>query len=273
MNLFKSRKKLCSIILLIVFSLTMIVQPAFASSNDATNSLVLNGHEWIRQDRDEDSCTLIYTDNAYIYELNLDKNTFEFTFGRTPNAVVANTNSAEKESYNIKINCDSSDPSKINSLLLYDDIGNEYLVTENTNNNERIAIAIPAWLGLSSEAIKALIALGTVIIIDGIAHILAEEMIQTLKKNPDLIYFRAVLDEDAKGVFLGENITRKDALIYIQLNSKVTGVFCNGQKYARSLTDSLGGEANHGACTHGLGQGYWSHYHCQKAPNSHIWYV
>ena len=162
-------------------------------------------------------------------------------------------------------------PNEIYSLCLTDSDNNSYLISENPK--ERLAFAIPAWLGLSAEAIQALIALGLVVIVDGIAHILAEEKIQELKRKPELIYFRAVLDEEKKGVFLGDNITRQNALIIIQLNSSTTGVFCNGEKYARSLTETLNGPAKHCPGNHGLSQGYWNHYHCKKAPNTHIWYI
>ena len=269
----KKFKKFCSIFLIIAFSVTMIIQPAFANtfSPKDNTSITINSHEWIRQDRDDNTCTLVYTDNDFMYQLHLDKSTLDFTFERFEKISPFSLNESTHESYAIKITSSPTNPNEIYSLCLTDSDNNSYLISENPK--ERLAFAIPAWLGLSAEAIQALIALGLVVIVDGIAHIFAEEKIQELKRKPELIYFRAVLDEEKKGVFLGENITRQNALIIIQLNSSTTGVFCNGEKYARSLTETLNGPAKHCPGNHGLSQGYWNHYHCKKAPNTHIWYI
>lgn len=191
--------------------------------------------------------------------------------------------SLDKESGNISID---SIPSTADSIathydLLYyetEDGEVEYQVIDASGNPTTIdpaslALTAPVWMGLSAEAVAALIAAAKALqatVITTAVFVLAEEVINNLVRQSEN-YFEAYVDTSKHLVFIGDSITRTQAITTIGLNSSSKAVFCRTKSIASTLANRMGGiiDCDNEYC---VTIGQWPHYHCYDAPNAHIFF-
>ena len=134
-------------------------------------------------------------------------------------------------------------------------------------------IAIPLWMGLGQAAINALLAVGKAILVGYTAWVMVEEIITTIEtSNED--YFEARIDNASDSVYVGDSLSRSEAIARIRLNNELYGVFCRTERLAYNLgmlySRTEEGPLYHSNCDR---VGYWPHYHSTaNYQDVHIWF-
>jgi len=137
---------------------------------------------------------------------------------------------------------------------------------------------IPSWMGLGKTAIEALLALGKAIIVGAVAWVSAVEIVHAVETS-SYDYFQARrLNGD---IYIGDGISRSQAVSIIKQNSSIEGVFCRTERIAYYLADTYSHSENgpyyDSNCNHTSDEEiayYWPHYHpsLNSYKNTHIWF-
>lgn len=260
-----TRKILC--FALSVFLLITMTTSAFAQEQQTIN---VSGYNFEVLDKDINGVKLGYSDDDGDYVFYLDK---QNTSGKA-NIEIEKTNPLARNdsTENYQIIFDESaeySPEAINfssTILVDENSGAEYSL----NENSRLAFIIPLGIPLIAAAIEALLIVGGVVIIAGIAYTIVEEVAEALKRQNQYRYYAAVLRNNA--VYVGGALTTPAARTAAYSNTSGGTVLATTFSYATGLT----GNSYRGPENHGSGSGYWSHIHAVRggtAYKAHIWYL
>lgn len=267
----KILKKVLSLFLVfaMVFNISINV---FASNNE--ESIIIDGYYFKVISKDWKGVKLSYIDQSGNYIFYLDKK------DSNEDAVVEITkvdaiqtyseSSSLVSNYQVKFDKNieyTKETNNFSSTMLIDqENGNEYQL----NAKSRMAFIIPIGIPLVTAAIEALLAIGSVILIAGVAYTVAEEVVEAIKKQNQYRYYVAVLRDNA--VYIGGGIKASQAKALAYSNDSSGTVFATSLAYARGLVgNSYRGPENHGSTS-----GYWYHIHAKSGATSykaHIWYA
>jgi RHS repeat-associated protein len=104
-------------------------------------------------------------------------------------------------------------------------------------------------------------------------YILVSDFVASLQgTSPTHQYFPAALHNNAVHV-LPVGVSFNTAKNIVRTNSSAYGVMCLGDSFARGLASASGLGGAIGPENHGMGEGYWPHYHARFFRNTHIWFL
>lgn len=264
-------KKVLSLFLVfaIVFNTSINV---FASNNE--ESIIIDGYYFKIIIKDWKGVKLSYSDQSGNYIFYLDKK------DSNEDAVVEITKVNAIQTYSESNNLVSNYQIKFDKNIEYTEDTNDFsstMLIDQENGREyrldpksRIAFVIPVGIPLVAAAIEALLAVGGVILIAGVAYTLAEEVVEALKKQNKYKYYAAVLRKNA--VYVGGGLTTSQAKPLAYSNDSKGTIFATSFSYARGLA----GNSYRGPENHGSTEGYWPHIHARSYTfdyEAHIWYA
>ena len=264
--------KLISFILIFIFIFNFFTNNIFAHYKN--NNVIVNDYKFEVISNNDDEVILNYKDETGNYIFSLNKQNKE---NESPVELKGEIFRKEKNvgnstlNYNINFNEDIKDLNDVNDTneitLLDKDTDKEYAL----NSNARFVI--PIGIPLLYAAIQALLDIGCAIIILNTAYVMAEEIVDTLRKKDEYKYFDAYLKNGY--VYIGGGIPSIGIARSKAMTDNSNGtIFCTKASYARAV---LTGSQYAGPETHGYGDGYWSHYHILKSNGerykAHIWYA
>ena len=241
----------------IVFNTSINV---FASNNE--ESIIIDGYYFKIISKDWKGVKLSYSDQSGNYIFYLDKK------DSNEDAVVEITKVNAIQTYSESNNLVSNYQIKFDKNIEYTEDTNDFsstMLIDQENGREyrldpksRIAFVIPVGIPLVAAAIEALLAVGGVILIAGVAYTLAEEVVEALKKQNKYKYYAAVLRKNA--VYVGGGLTTSQAKPLAYSNDSKGTIFATSFSYARGLA----GNSYRGPENHGSTEGYWPHIHARS---------
>jgi len=266
----KKMRKIIAIVLVLVMALNFNVISFAGTGND----FVYEGKVY-KIIEDNESKLIVETENEnFVVRASLDYTTREVLLDviglQETETAIATLNESE---YTVTYRVSTPEDSE-NGISGY--------IFENQTNGEMYngamistmsSITIPLWMGIGQAAINALLALGKAIIVGSVAWVAVEEIITTIETS-DEDYFEARIDNASDCVYVGDSISRSQALTRIKLNNELYGVFCRTERLAYNLADVYSktdeGPVYHANCDK---VGYWPHYHSTKSYQAvHIWF-
>lgn len=140
---------------------------------------------------------------------------------------------------------------------------------ENPQINARWFWMIPLGLGFAEEIITVLLVAGSAIVIADVAHVALYEAADKIRKNSNK-YYSATLKYD--DVWVGNQLTSKEAQSVISSNSKTIGVVCSSPSVAYELCSRFGAVSNPER-SGGDSLGFYWHCHAEAKRNAHAWFV
>lgn len=259
-------RKILSFALSILLLITMTIS-AYAQEQQTIN---VNGYNFEVLDKDINGVKLGYSDGNgdYVFYLNKQNTSNKANIEIEKTNPLGRNDSIEHYQIIFAENAEySAETINFSSTVLVDEnSGDRYSL----NEDSRLAFVIPLGIPLLVAAIEALLVVGGVVIIAGIAYTVVEEVAEALKRQNQYRYYAAVLRNNA--VYVGGALTTPAARAAAYSNTSGGTVLATSFSYATGLT----GNSYRGPENHGSGSGYWSHIHAVRggtAYKAHIWYL
>ena len=264
--------KLISFFVIFILLFNFFINNIFAYSKDS--NIIVNGYKFEIVSNNSDEVVLNYKDEIGSYNFSLNKQNGE---NESPVELTGEIFSKERNIENSILDYDINFDEDIETLNDIDNTNKITFVDKNTNQeynlNNNARFVIPIGIPLLYAAVQALLDIGCAIIILNSTYVMAEEIVDTLRRKDEYKYFDAYLKNGY--VYIGGGISSINvARSKAQSDNNKGAIFCTKGSYARAV---LTGYKYAGPEIHGSGDGYWNHYHILKSNGerykAHIWYA